>query len=90
MTTKVRKVTASSGRVGTSSQLRFCFFLKSSPEDTFIHFREKGKGGGERENINQLPPVCTLTGDRTHNLGMCLDWGSNLQPFGVRDDAPTN
>ena len=31
---------------------------------------------GER-NIDQLLPTCTLTGDRTHNTGMCLDQKSN-------------
>ena len=25
-----------------------------------------------------------------HNLGMCPDEESNLQPFGIWDDAPTN
>ena len=41
-------------------------------------------------SINWLPLVCTLTGNWTHNLDMCLDWESNLQPFGLQDDAPTN
>ena len=27
---------------------------------------------------------------QTYNLGMFPDWGSNLQPFGVWDDAPTH
>ena len=30
-------------------------------------------------NIDQLPPVCTPTGDQTHNLGMCPDQGSDPQ-----------
>ena len=30
------------------------------------------------------------TKDQTRNPGMCPDWGLNLQPFGVQDDAPTN
>ena len=71
----------------------------------FIDFGERGGGWrkrreGEREteretlmwegNIDWLPPICTSTGDQTHNLGMCPDWGSDLQPFGVWDHAPTN
>ena len=28
--------------------------------------------------------------EQTHNVGMCPDWESNLQPFGLWDDAPTN
>ena len=52
----------------------------------FLSMREREN---ERE-INWLPPICTLTKDRTRNLGMCSDWGSNLQTFGVQDDAPTN
>ena len=51
--------------------------------------RERKKSMGER-NVDQLPPVCTLTRDRTHNLGMCPDQGSNLQPFGVQNDAPNS
>ena len=39
----------------------------------------------ERERETSTP-----TGDLTHNPVMCLDWGSNLKLFGVRDDAPTN
>ena len=63
----------------------------------FIDFRERGKGGekniGMKRNISWFekhPPICALTWDQTHNLGMCPDQGSNLQPFGVRDDAPAN
>ena len=55
-----------------------------------IDFREEW-GQRERErNISRLPPVRAPTRDQTHNLGMCPDRVSNLQPFGVRDDAPTN
>ena len=32
---------------------------------------------------------CLPSQDQTHNPGMCLDWESNLQPFGRQDDAPT-
>ena len=41
-------------------------------------------------NIDQFPPMCALTGDRTHSIDMCPDWELNMQPFGARDDAPTN
>ena len=41
-------------------------------------------------NISWLPPLRTPTRDRTCYLGMCPDWGSNLQTFGVWDDAPIN
>ena len=47
------------------------FFFKSSPEDTFINFREtgrEGERGKEREK-----PVSAPSGDQTHNLGLCLD-----------------
>ena len=27
------------------------------------------------------------TGDLAHNPGMCPDWESNWQPFGLRDDT---
>ena len=37
-----------------------------------------------------MPPVCTLTGDRTCNLAVCPDWESNPQPFGVGDGTPTH
>ena len=59
-----------------------------------INFRKRGRGR-EREgninvrNINQLPPVRALTGDQTHNFGMCPDQELNSQPFGVRDNTPT-
>ena len=55
----------------------------------FIDFRERETSMWER-NINWLPPVYTLTRDRTHNLGVCPDQELNPQPFGVWEDAPTN
>ena len=41
-------------------------FFQSSPEDMLIDWRER-----DVRNIDQLPPVCTLTRDQTYNLGMC-------------------
>ena len=54
----------------------------------FIDFR--GKGGERKRNINQLPPICPLTGDRNSKLGMYPEQGLNLQTFGPWDDTPTN
>ena len=48
--------------------------------------REREK---EREGGREMPSAHTKLGDQTCNLGMCLDWEPNLQPFGVRDNAPT-
>ena len=63
----------------------------SSPEDIFSLLLEREEeGGGEREKYQPATPICAQTRDRTHNLGMCPDWDSNLQPFGLQDDAPTN
>ena len=61
-----------------------------------IDFRDR-KGEREKEggtttwerNIDQLPPICTATGDGTHNLGTIPDWELNPQPFDKPDDAPT-
>ena len=47
--------------------------------------REREKHQCER-SVDWLPPICALTMDQTHNLGMCPDRESNLQPFGVRDN----
>ena len=62
--------------------------------------REEGKRRREREkererdldvrNFDQLPPVYVLTGDWTHNLGMCPDWELNPQSFSEWDNTPTN
>ena len=48
--------------------------------------REKERG----RNIDHLLPVHALMGDQTHNLGLCPDPESNMQTFGVQEDAPTN
>ena len=34
--------------------------------------------------------MCASAGDQTHNLRMCLDQGSNSQPFGALDNIPTS
>ena len=56
---------------------------------------EKGRGEGEERdvdvrNTNWLPLLCSLTGDWTHNLGMCPDQEWSPQPFSIGDNAPTN
>ena len=38
-------------------------------------------------NIHQLPLACALTGDGTHNPGMCPDGEWNWRPFALRDNA---
>ena len=56
-------------------------------------FSERGSEGereGEKQNINLLPLIQALTGDRTYDPGMCPNQESNLQPFTLRDDTPTN
>lgn len=67
-------------------------FFKPHPRICFFPLTLERLEGGERErNIGWLSPIHAPTEDRTHNLGMCLDWQSNLGPFGVRDEAqPTD
>ena len=48
--------------------------------------RETERRGRERERLID----CLPTRDGTHSLGMCPDWGLNLQPLGIGDDVPTN
>ena len=40
--------------------------------------------------LNLQPKNVPRLGIRPATSGMCLDWESNLQPFGVWDEAPTN
>ena len=59
-------------------------------EDTFIGFKERGRGRAKEtsmweRNINWLPPR-----DWTCNLSICPDQESNWRTFGAWDDAPTN
>ena len=58
-------------------------------------FRGRGKERRKREtqtsmwerNTDWLLLVCSLTGDWTHNQGICSDWESNQWPFSLRDDT---
>ena len=52
----------------------------------FIAFTEKSMDRGREKH--QL--VASHTHPGPHNLGMCPDWGSNLQHFKLWNDAPTN
>ena len=62
------------------------YFFLFSPESiffiVFIESRRKRGTSMQERNIDQLLPICTWTKEHTHNLGMCPDWKSNLQPFG--------
>ena len=63
---------------------------RETDRHTHIH-RETGRETSMWErNNDRLPPACTPMGDQTHNLGMCLSWESNPQPFGMWDNTPTN
>lgn len=78
----------------------FTWFFKILTQDyVFIDFfLKEGYWGRVRDretsmwelNIDSLPPMCTLMGDWTRSLNMCLDWELNIQPFGVQGDIPTN
>ena len=53
----------------------------------FYRFQERGRkseGNINGTNIDELLLAHTLTRDRTHNLGMCLDRRLNRQHFGYR------
>ena len=68
----------------------YVIFIFNSHRRICLLILEREEGRKRERNIDRLPLICTLTRDRTCGLGTCLDWGSNQQPFGVQDDAPTN
>ena len=51
--------------------------------------REREEHRCSEKNMDQLPLVCTLTGGKTCNLGMCPDQESNPQSFSLGDNVPT-
>ena len=61
----------------------------------FIDFRERGRGKKRerkrnisvREKHQSIASCINLTGNQTHDLGMCPDRESNPQPFGVQDNV---
>ena len=60
-------------------------FSHSNSKFLFV-FRERGREGereGEKHQcvvVSRMPP----TGDLARNPGMCPDWESNQQPFGLQ------
>ena len=60
----------------------------------FIDFRERGMGREKHKCDREILNSCLLYMPqpriKTHNLGMCPDWGLNPQLFGVWDNVPTN
>ena len=61
--------------------------------------RDGGRETDREREIDRFPPSCTPSEDQnlTHpnqgsnpHLNMCPDQESNPQPFGVRNDSPTN
>ena len=57
-------------------QLFFFLFLSSLDDIFLLLFREREEGG-EREAWIGGHPVCAVTWEWTHNLGMCPDQESN-------------
>lgn len=60
------------------------FKKNSSPEDICFDFRET-----EREKEREASMV-ERSKDPSVASPICPDWESNLQPFGVQGDTPTN
>ena len=51
----------------------------------YFFFRERGKEGEREGEKHQwvIVPHASPTGDPAHNPGMCPDWESNQQSFGL-------
>ena len=60
------------------------FFFQSSPKDIFLLLVLEGERERNR-TIDQLPPISTLTGDRTRHL---LLWGTRFQLIGLPGQGP--
>ena len=60
------------------------------PRTCLLIFRERGREGEREGEKHCLPLIGPPTRDQTPNLCMCSDLESNLQPFGLQDDTPTN
>ena len=64
------------------SSLCVTFFFKSSPENMFIDFRERGRGKERNTDVKE----------KHWSVASCIhpDWGPNPQHSGVWDDTPNN
>ena len=83
--------------------LYLCNYLSiSSPKDMFIVLEREEGGEKDRRNWEKKREIMVVREkhwlfvshmhpdwDWTRNLGMCPDQKSDLQPFGVLDDAST-
>ena len=65
-------------------------FKKSSPEDIFLLIlkREDGREKHPVRENHRLVLFCRCP-NWAQDLGMCPDLESNMQLFGVQEDAPT-
>ena len=65
------------------------FIFNPHPRICLLILEREEVGEREREtlmwerNIDWLPLVRSSNRDQTHNLCVCTDWKSKLQPFGV-------
>ena len=50
----------------------------------------EGEGEGEGERERERGRERERERERSVASGTCPDWGSNLQPFGVQNDAPAH
>lgn len=71
------------------------FFFNLHLGISFYCFLERGEREGGRETLMwkkhlSLPSTRSLTRNRTHNRGTCLDQEPNPQCFGEEDDTPTS
>ena len=59
-------------------------YLKILTQGYGLERGSKDRGGGrERERHQLVASHTALTGDQTHNLCFCPEWGLNPKPFGV-------
>ena len=67
--------------------MKALFFFKIS----FIYLLDGREGETEGEKHQcVVAPYVPPTGDLAHNPGMCPDWESNQQPFGLQSGAQPN
>ena len=82
-------------RLCTGSSVQFVQQWPFSAWSPYIYLNPHPRIYLERErererNIDWLPSVYAPTGDQICDVGVCPDWGLNLQPLDVRDYTPTN